>query len=355
MTNIMVNEDDNNIHELNSEEWMKMIENTLNEEKDPLSVGDILGEVYHELSKLSPSQVFYIHHFSLFWILGFNHIFLLHAPTSMNPSLDHSPDSVTLVANHIQSYGENLFVDIHDQGVAFAYSHAPTPSGVVPATNNTQLPSPHNITLSHHAESDWVQMSNNSNHLYSYKLKSHHKRYERWTEDEHRLFLLGLIACGEGDWKGISELYVVSKSPSQVASHAQKYKIHQKASTKNKKRKSIHEVSIEPSKHALPTYIMSLDETSSKDDVLNCANHMESCNNSIVAVPRKKWKHWTEDEHKLFVLGYAKYQENWKEVSKNFVPSKTPTQIASHAQKYFLRQNISENNRKRKSIHDITL
>ncbi|WVY94431.1 hypothetical protein V8G54_033519 [Vigna mungo] len=122
MTNIMVNEDDNNIHELNSEEWMKMIENTLNEEEDPLSAGDILGEVYHELSKLSPSQ-----------------------------ALASSPDPVALVANNIQSFGENLFVDVHDQGVAFAYSHAPTPSNVVPATTNTQLPSPHNIN---HVASD---------------------------------------------------------------------------------------------------------------------------------------------------------------------------------------------------------
>ncbi|XP_014491845.1 uncharacterized protein LOC106754347 [Vigna radiata var. radiata] len=209
-----------------------MIENTLNEEEDPLSVGDILGEVYHDLSKLLPSQV----------------------PTS----------------------------------VAFAYSHAPTPSNVVSATTNTQLPSPHNIILSNHVASDWVQMSNNSNHLYSDKLKSHHIQYERWTEDEHRLFLLGLIACGEGHWKDISELYIVSKSPSQVASYAQKYKIHQNASTKNKKRKSIHEVSIEPSKHVLPAYMISLDETSFKDDVLNCANHMESYNNSIVVVPHKK-------------------------------------------------------------------
>ncbi|XP_017423563.1 transcription factor SRM1-like [Vigna angularis] len=116
-----------------------------------------------------------------------------------------------------------------------------------------------------------------------------------------------------------------------------------------------NEVSIEPSKLVLPAPIMLLEEISSKDDVLNCANHIGKCNNSIVTVPRKKCKHWTEDEHKLFVLGHAKYQEKWKEVSKNYVPSKSSTQIASHAQKYFLRQNLPENKRKRKSIHDITV
>lgn len=105
------------------------------------------------------------------------------APVSMNHPLDLSQDPVTLVTNNIQSSCEDLFVDVHDQGVAFAYGHVPIPSSVVLATNNTQLPSPQNITLSNHIGSSWVQISKNSNHLSS---KPHHKRYERWTENEHR-------------------------------------------------------------------------------------------------------------------------------------------------------------------------
>lgn len=38
-----------------------------------------------------------------------------------------------------------------------------------------------------------------------------------------RLFLMGLNRFGKGDWKSISRYYVVSKTPTQVASHAQKY------------------------------------------------------------------------------------------------------------------------------------
>lgn len=34
--------------------------------------------------------------------------------------------------------------------------------------------------------------------------------------------------------------------------------------------------------------------------------------------------------------------------------SKTPTQVASHAQKYFLRQNLVGKDKRRPSIHDIT-
>ncbi|KAF2319013.1 hypothetical protein GH714_012464 [Hevea brasiliensis] len=44
-----------------------------------------------------------------------------------------------------------------------------------------------------------------------------------WTEDEHRRFLLGLLKHGKGDWRNISRNFVVSKTPTQVASHAQKF------------------------------------------------------------------------------------------------------------------------------------
>ncbi|PIA46623.1 hypothetical protein AQUCO_01500278v1 [Aquilegia coerulea] len=44
-----------------------------------------------------------------------------------------------------------------------------------------------------------------------------------WTEMEHRLFIWGLKYCGRGAWKRISRYFVRTKTPSQVASHAQKY------------------------------------------------------------------------------------------------------------------------------------
>ncbi|CAN0824388.1 Transcription factor SRM1 [Linum grandiflorum] len=70
---------------------------------------------------------------------------------------------------------------------------------------------------------------------------------------------------------------------------------------------------------------------------------------------RKKGTPWTEEEHKLFLIGLSKYGKgDWRSISRNIVVSRTPTQVASHAQKYFLRQSSVKKERKRSSIHDIT-
>ncbi|KAG8651437.1 hypothetical protein MANES_07G125100v8 [Manihot esculenta] len=71
---------------------------------------------------------------------------------------------------------------------------------------------------------------------------------------------------------------------------------------------------------------------------------------------RKKGVPWTEDEHRRFLLGLLKHGKgDWRNISRNFVVSKTPTQVASHAQKYFIRQQLSGmKDKRRPSIHDIT-
>ena len=58
---------------------------------------------------------------------------------------------------------------------------------------------------------------------------------------------------------------------------------------------------------------------------------------------------------RLFLIGLSKFGKgDWRSISRNVVVTRTPTQVASHAQKYFLRQNSVKKERKRSSIHDIT-
>ncbi|XP_078437653.1 uncharacterized protein LOC144708276 [Wolffia australiana] len=45
-----------------------------------------------------------------------------------------------------------------------------------------------------------------------------------WSDEEHKsLFLLGMDLHGKGDWKAISQFFVPSRTPTQIASHAQKF------------------------------------------------------------------------------------------------------------------------------------
>jgi len=56
-----------------------------------------------------------------------------------------------------------------------------------------------------------------------------------------------------------------------------------------------------------------------------------------------------------FLLGLQKYGKgDWRNISRNYVTTRTPTQVASHAQKYFIRQSTGGKDKRRSSIHDIT-
>ncbi|EMS45917.1 Myb-like protein J [Triticum urartu] len=65
--------------------------------------------------------------------------------------------------------------------------------------------------------------------------------------------------------------------------------------------------------------------------------------------------YWTKEEHWNFLHGLSVYgRGKWKEISKDFVSTKTPVQVSSHAHKYFKRLQ-RKNLRRRYSINDLGL
>ncbi|KAL5074603.1 hypothetical protein RYX36_013587, partial [Vicia faba] len=63
---------------------------------------------------------------------------------------------------------------------------------------------------------------------------------------------------------------------------------------------------------------------------------------------------WTKDEHYMFLRGLEKHGKgNWRNISKDFVTTRTPTQVASHAQKHFIR--LYSNSIMNRTQHNLSL
>ncbi|KAH0776089.1 hypothetical protein KY290_007500 [Solanum tuberosum] len=74
----------------------------------------------------------------------------------------------------------------------------------------------------------------------------------------------------------------------------------------------------------------------------------------------KKGNRWTEGEQRAFLKGLNFHGKgSWTKIAKDFVPTRTSTQVASHAQKYFVRLLDANSNerqkRKKSSVFDLRI
>lgn len=136
-----------------------------------------------------------------------------------------------------------------------------------------------------------------------------------WTEEEHRLFLVGLQKLGKGDWRGIARNFVVSRTPTQVASHAQKYFIRQSHATRRKRRSSLFDM--------VPD--MSSDPPSVPEEqvLLPPSENSQSCNGK--SQPSLSLSLKSEFEPMETTT-----QENVEETNETMMGSNGPTRMAPH-------------------------
>ncbi|XP_027367018.1 transcription factor DIVARICATA-like [Abrus precatorius] len=166
----------------------------------------------------------------------------------------------------------------------------------------------------------------------------------QWTRYHDKLFERALLIVPEDQpdrWEKIAE-QVPGKSAAEVREHYEAL---------------VHDVfEIDSGRVEVPSYVDDSAVSSGGVSSWDSSNQI-----SFGSKPRhgdnerKKGTPWTEEEHRLFLIGLSKFGKgDWRSISRNVVVTRTPTQVASHAQKYFLRQNSVKKERKRSSIHDIT-
>ncbi|XP_057415155.1 transcription factor DIVARICATA-like [Lotus japonicus] len=148
------------------------------------------------------------------------------------------------------------------------------------------------------------------------------KKVLHWTEDEHKLFLMGVQECGKGAWRNIARKFVVTRTPTQVASHAQKYYIRQKLSVggkdDNKRRSSIHDITLDIMKNTTPIEDKSL-PLIKESQILHSPLPQQMKETSIQNVQPKYWINCDRNNDQPMVFNPSNYEMSM--LSSQIMPS----------------------------------
>ncbi|KAI9196257.1 hypothetical protein LWI28_022344 [Acer negundo] len=167
--------------------------------------------------------------------------------------------------------------------------------------------------------------------------------WSSWSRQEDKLFERALVMFPEGTPKRWEK--IASQVPGKTSVEVQK-----RYEDLVRDLKEIDSGLVE-----LPSYEDELDSPGRGTESETSQVWLEGKGKARESSERRKGVPWTAEEHRHFLIGLEKYGKgDWRSISRNAVVSRTPTQVASHAQKYFLRLNSIKKEKKRSSIHDIT-
>ncbi|GJN05570.1 hypothetical protein PR202_ga23211 [Eleusine coracana subsp. coracana] len=166
--------------------------------------------------------------------------------------------------------------------------------------------------------------------------RAERKKGTPWTEEEHRMFLMGLQKLGKGDWRGISRNFVVSRTPTQVASHAQKYFIRQTNSSRRKRRSSLFDMVPEMPMDESPTAAEQVPHQNNRDEAAS-SNHLPSLHVGLQKeaefakqLPTLQSRQYEESEFSEPSLPLANLEMNpsqFKTINASSVPALVPVPL----------------------------